>query len=162
MKFKDILEGMGDDVFGKKKRIPNDKPALNFDRLYGTNLSQEYDFTPYTEDEIWDRWTSHSNYGRFDGDPKPFYETLKILPKAFPYIDVKKYDKEVQRNIMLGMVSGFNPEDIYYFSVLKVMAYKNIEQKLLEEKLPSEVAHNIQWVLSPGSIQIIKDKFSIV
>lgn len=163
MKFKDILEDKDwESIFGKDRTWHNDKPALNFDKMYGTQLSQEYDFSPYTEDEIWARWCRYSNYGNFNGDPKPFIETLKILPKAFPYIDVTKYDKEVQKNIMLGMVSGFNPEDIYYFSVLKVMAYKNIEQKKLEEKLPPEVARNIQWVLSPGSIQIIKDKFSIV
>ena len=156
-----ITEEQFDDIFGKKKRIPNDKPALNFDKLYGTNLSQQYDFSPYTEDEIWDRWTSYSNYAKFDGDPKPFLETLKILPKAFPYIDVNKYDVDTKRDIMLGMVSGFNPEDIYYFSILKVPYYKNIEQKLLEEKLPPEVTQKIQWVLSPSSIEVIKNRFSV-
>ena len=157
MKFKDLFENLN-----KKERRPNDKPALNFDKLYGTNLSHEYDFSPYTEDEIWDMWTSFNNLGLFNGDPKPFYKTLRILPKAFPYIDVSKYDEKIQKDIMLGMVSGFNPEDIYYFSVLKVPSSKNIEQKMLEEKLPREVSRNIQWVLSPSSIEHIKNKFSIV
>lgn len=144
------------------KTIPNNKPAKNFDELYGTNLSQEYDLSPYTEDEIWGRWMEYSNMGEFNGDPKPFLETLKILPRAFPYVDVTKYDENVQTNIMLGMVSGFNPEDIYYFSILKVYAYKNVEQHELVKKLPPEVAYNIQWVLSPGSIEQIKNKFSII
>ena len=30
------------------------------------------------------------------------------------------------------------------------------------KKLPPEVAYNIQWVLSPGSIEQIKNKFSII
>lgn len=145
-----------------KKRIPNDKPSKKFDELYGTNLSQEYDFSPYTEDEIWDRWNDYANFGEFDGDPKPFIETLKILPKAFPYVNVNKYDLDTQKDIMLGMVSGYNPEDIYHFAIQKVYAYKNIEQKKLEEKLPPEVSRNLQWVLSPGSLQQVKNKFSIL
>jgi hypothetical protein len=144
------------------KKIPNDKPSKNFDDLYGTKLSHKYDLSPYTEDEIWGRWMEHSNMGNFDGNLKPFLETLKILPKAFPYIDLTKYDENIKTDVMLGMVSGFNPEDIYYFSILGVKGYMNKEQKELEKKLPPEVAYNIQWVLSPGSIEQIKNKFSIM
>lgn len=144
------------------KNIPNDKPAKRFDELYGTNLSHKYDLSPYTEDEIWDRWLLFVEYGSFNGDPKPFYETLKILPKAFPYVDVSKLDIDTKKDIMLGMVSGYNPEDIYFFAIQKVYFYMNKEQKELMDKLPPEVAHNLQWVLSPGSIEQIKNKFSIV
>lgn len=153
-----ITESQFDDLMNP----PNDKPSKRFDELYGTNLSKKYDLSPYTEDEIWRRWTDYSNLGKFDGDIKPFIETLKILPKAFPYVDVTKYDIDTQKDIMLGMVSNYNPDDIIHFAINKIYAYKNIEQKILQQQLPSGVAHNIQWVLSPSSIQQIKNKFGII
>ena len=57
-----ITESQFDDL----KNPPNDKPSKRFDELYGTNLSKEYDLSPYTEDEIWRRWTDYCNVGMFD------------------------------------------------------------------------------------------------
>lgn len=134
----------------------NFKPAEVFDKIYGTDLSHKYDLSPYGENEIWDRWLKY-----MDGDKEPFNETLWILEKSFPWVNIKKYDNKIKNDIMLGMVSGFNPEDIYFFSIQKVPYYKNIEQKKLEKELPVEVVNNINWVLSPGSIQKIRNRFNL-
>lgn len=143
-------------------KLKNFKPSKFFDNLYKTNLSYEYDLRPYNEDEIWDKWMKYSNNGNFDGDIEPFLEVLKILPKSFPYIDVSKLNLDQKKDILLGMVSGFNPEDIYYFTVLKIKYHNNIEQHNLEQQLPKEVVKNINWVLSPSSIEIIKNKFNLI
>lgn len=134
----------------------NHKPAKEFDKLYGTNVSLKYDFSPYTEDEVWEKWLLF----RDEGIKKPFIETLKILRGAFPFVDITKLDLETRINIMLGMVSGFNPEDIIFFSIHKVSYYRNFEQKDLESKLPPEVVQNLQWVLSPNTIELIRNRFN--
>ena len=134
----------------------NHKPSEEFDKIYGTKLSLKYDFSPYTEEEVWERWLLF----RDEGIKEPFIETLKILRGAFPFVDINKLDLNTRKDIMLGMVSGFNQEDIIFFSIYKVPYVRNFEQKDLESKLPPEVVDNIQWVLSPNTIEIIKNKFN--
>jgi hypothetical protein len=138
-------------------RDVNNKPAENFDKLYGTKLSKSYDFSPYTEDEVWDFWVDC----RDEKNCENFNKVMDMLPEKFPYIDVSKLDYKTKKDILVGMVSGFNPEDIYFFSVLGVGYSQNVEQKELEMEIPYEVTKNIHWVLSPGSIKVIRTKFTM-
>jgi hypothetical protein len=140
-----------------KPREVNHKPAEMFDRLYGTSLSKSYDFSPYTEDDVWNFWLDCRN----DGKCENFMKVMGMLKKLFPYIDVSNLTNEVKKNIVLGMVSGLNPEDIYYFSILGIFYENNIEQKNMKKEIPHEIAKNILWVLSPNSINIIREKFAI-
>ena len=140
-----------------KPREVNTMPSVKFDNLYGTSVSMRYDFSPYSEDEVWDMWLDCRNDGRCD----EYMKVIDMLPKIFPYIDVRNMDLEKKNEILLGMVSGFNPEDIYYFSVIGIKYSQNIEQKELEGELPFEVGKNIGWVLSPGTMNKIRSKFGI-
>jgi hypothetical protein len=63
--------------------------------------------------------------------------------------------------IIMGMASEYNPSDIIAFSVYGLTYENNIEQKRLEKQLPPEIGDKIGWVLSPDSIQHIRNKFGI-
>lgn len=139
----------------------NFKPSYEFDLKYNTNLSRTYDLSPYTDDEIWERWVNFSVNQSLE-NKKKFLETFKVISKAFPYVDVEKYDNNTKKDIMLGMVSSYNPDDIIHFSINKIYGFLNHEQKALEKELPKEIVKDIQWVLSPSSIKIIRERFGII
>lgn len=136
----------------------NFKSAVYFDKLYGTNLSHRYDFGDGLDsDKVWDIWVECRDGGNCDN--------MKILiinlPKLFPYYDVTKLPANKRAEIIMGMASEYNPSDIIAFSVHGLTYANNIEQKRLEKQLPHKVADNIKWVLSPESIQHIRNKFGI-
>ena len=136
----------------------NFKSALYFDVLYGTNLSHRYDFgNGLDSDKIWDIWVEC----RDGGDCDDMKKLMVNLPKLFPYYDVTKLDLDKRVEIIMGMASEYNPSDIVAFSVHGLTYANNIEQKRLEKQLPHKVADNIRWVLSPETIQQIRNKFDI-
>lgn len=136
----------------------NDKPAVTFDNLYGTELSQQYSFGDgLTSDDVWGMWVKCRDFDNCD----EILELTKRLPVIFPYIDSSKLTTRQKVEMLMGMSSEFNAFDIVSFVVHKIYGDKNIEQKRLEKQLPPEVAHNIQWVLSQHSMNIIRTKFGI-
>ena len=136
----------------------NDKPSRRFDRIYGTNLSQKYDFgKDVSSDDIWDIWVKCRDNNECDAIAK----LTRELPKLFPYYDTKKLSPRQKVEVILGMASEFNPSDIVYFAVHKVYFENNVEQQRLEKQLPPEVAANINWVLSPDTMEQIRNKFGI-
>lgn len=136
----------------------NNKPAKDFDEIYGTSLSHTYDFgDDLTSDDVWEIWLSC----RDNGDCDRIKQLIMDLPKTFPYYDMKKLNTEQKVWIIQGMASEFNPADIVYFAVDKVAYVNNQIQKSLENKLPKEVSDNIRWVLSPHSVDEIKNRFGI-
>lgn len=144
--------------FVKKHREVNEKPSVVFDKLYGTELSQKYDFGEnLTSDDVWDMWAKC----RDDQDCDDILELTKRLDTIFPYINTKKLSTRQKIEILMGMSSEFNAADIVSFAVHKIYADKNIEQDRLEKQLPPEVAHNLQWVLSQHSMDIVRAKFGI-
>jgi hypothetical protein len=136
----------------------NFKSALYFDELYGTNLSHRYDFgNGLDSDKIWDIWVEC----RDSGDCDDMKKLIINLSKLFPYYDVTKLPTTKRAEIIMGMASEYNPSDIIAFSVYGLTYENNIEQKRLEKQLPPEIGDNIRWVLSPESIQYIRNKFGI-
>lgn len=148
-----------------KEHSDNFKPAHFFDSLYGTSLGESYDFSPYTEDELWEEWVNCRSYWlECDNceECRKFEDSFKLLPKLFPQLDITKYDIDTKKDLMLGALSGFNFDDIEHFAIKRIPAFKNIEQKELQNQLPYEISRNIQWVLSPKSMEQIKMKFGII
>lgn len=144
--------------FIKKHREVNVKPSVNFDNLYGTELSQQYDFGDnLTSDDVWDMWVEC----RDDEDCTKILDLSQKLDVIFPYIDTKKLKPRQKIEILMGMASEFNAFDIVSFAVHKIYGDKNIEQTRLEKQLPPEVAYNLQWVLSQHSMDIVRAKFGI-
>jgi hypothetical protein len=142
-----------------KKHIEiNSKPAVVFDSLYGTELSQQYDFGgDLTSDDVWNMWARC----RENEDCNDILELSERLETIFPYISTKKLTTRQKIEILMGMSSEYNAFDIVSFVVHKIYGDNNIEQKRLEKQLPPEVAYNIQWVLSQHSMNIIRAKFGI-
>ncbi len=137
----------------------NFKAAVLFDKIYGTNLSHQYDFGDnLTSDEVWNIWANCRENGERCED---LTRIINNLPNSFPYYDTQKLTGRQKLELIMGMASEYNPEDIVYFVVHKVYYENNAEQKRLEKQLPPEVEDKIRWVLSPGSIQQIRNKFGI-
>lgn len=142
----------------KKHREINEKPSVKFDSLYGTELSQQYDFGDnLTSDDVWDMWVKC----RDDEECTDILNLSERLGVIFPYIDTNKLTTRQKIEILMGMASEFNPFDIVSFAVHKIYGDKNIEQKRLLKQLPPEVAYNLQWVLSQHSLDIVRTKFGI-
>jgi hypothetical protein len=136
----------------------NSKPAVTFDSIYGTNLSQQYDFGDgLTSDDVWGMWVKCRDYDDCDD----ILELSNRLQTIFPYINTSKLTNKQKVEILMGMSSEFNAPDIVSFAVHKIYGDKNIEQKRLTKQLPPEVAYNLQWVLSQHSMDIIRSKFGI-
>lgn len=136
----------------------NFKSAAYFDSLYGTNLSYRYDFpNNLTSDDVWNTWVNCRENQSCDEIKK----LIVRLPELFPYYDVTKLSPNKRLEVIMGMASEYNPSDIIAFSVYGLTYGDNVDQKRLEKQLPREVAENINWVLSPDSIQQIRNKFDI-
>ena len=142
----------------KKQIETNSKPSVVFDSLYGTELSQQYDFgNNLTSDDVWNMWVRC----REDEGCDDILGLTNDLQKIFPYIDISKLNNQEKVEVLMGMASEYNAFDIVSFVVHKIYGRNNLEQKRLEKQLPPEVARNIQWVLSQHSMNIIRAKFGI-
>jgi hypothetical protein len=142
----------------KEQKEINSKPAVTFDLLYGTNLSQQYDFGDgLSSDDVWNMWVKC----RDNNDCDDLIEVVNRLETIFPYIDTSKLTDRQKVEIIMGMASEFNPFDIVSFAVHKIYGDNNLEQKRLVKQLPTEITHNLQWVLSQHSMDIIRSKFDI-
>lgn len=145
-------------IISENSKEINSKPSREFDKIYGTNLSQTYNFPKdLSSDEIWDIWVNCRDNSNCGG----IVDLIKQLPKLFPYYDIKKLTPRQKVEVIMGMASEYNPSDIVYFAVHKVEYGQNTEQKRLEKMLPPEVVKNINWVLSPDSMEQIRNKFGI-
>lgn len=137
-------------------RTTNHKPAVEFDEYFGTNLSQKYTF-PFglTDDEV---WTIHCNC-RDNDICDDFDNLLKNLNYShFPLkgIESLSNDDDTKYQILLGMASGFNYDDIIWFAIDHMYHYKNIEVNAEIEKMPKFIENKIQWVLSPKTVEKLK------
>lgn len=142
----------------KEDKEVNFKSAAFFDLLYGTELSHKYNFPAnLSSDDVWDIWVECRN----GGDCGKMEALIIALPKFFPHYDISELNARKRAEIIMGMASEYNPSDIIAFTIHGINYENNIEQKRLEKQLPPEVVKNIRWVLSPDSIQQIRNKFGI-
>lgn len=153
-----ITEDQLKNVVDSQKPSLSSHPAEDFDRLYGTKLSMRYDFTPYTEKELQHRWDMAVHHDK----RKEFEECYPVIKTGFPYVEYKKLNDGNKYDILCGMLSRYNPDDIIHFSIHGVKGYMNVEQHRLKKILPPEVAYKMQWVMSPHTLNLIKTKFSIM
>lgn len=136
--------------------IPNIKSAELFDLKYGTDISMKYDFSPYTEDELW----RISLECTLNDDCDKYKKILdEFLPKIFNYVDVTNLPYMKKHYILIGMISGYNVSDIIWFTINGVTFKNNLEQHELIKELPKDVENDIRWVLSPDTIKKIRNRF---
>jgi hypothetical protein len=143
----------------------NERFPIDFDKEFGTHISQEYKFPfGYSADEVW----------RFLGNITGHNENLKINKtkegdilrkifanldeRFFPYKDIDKLSFYDRFSILSGMASGFNVDDIIWFSIRHVRGADNIYNQKLNI-LPREIRRMLQWVISPQTFEKLKKVF---
>ena len=132
-------------------KIINEKPALEFDKRYGTSISQEWSFPfGHAADDIW-----VNIQGKSYRDPLSFGPyTDALTGEHFPYKDLDKLNYDEKCDVLMGMCSGINMDDILYFVVEKVFGYMNGE---ISNTLDSMgLKHG--WVVSPKTLARIKEQ----
>jgi len=142
----------------KKMKVPNLKPALLFDRAYGTSLHTEYSFPGgLTADEahsilvpgiFWRKSSKHRQ-------ARARNLISALSEEHFPL--VSGLDEEQKFHVLQGMAAGFPPSDIVYFSIEGVVAYMNTEVNREMDK------HGLkyQWVVSPDTWKVIKKQLKL-
>lgn len=139
----------------------NSKPSVEFDEYFGTNLSQKYNF-PFnlTDDEVWSIYCDCENNKCDD-----FNNLIKKLNYShFPLKGIESLSYGEKYYILLGMVSGFNYDDIVWFTIDKMYDYKNNKVNSEIKKLPKDIEKKIKgtgWVLSPKTLKKLKSQLKI-
>jgi hypothetical protein len=134
----------------------NDKPSKNFDQKYNTCLSQDYVF-PFnlTADAVWiiiktsditDDYTMINN----------------ILDNLdFPYIDVKTLSFYGKKDVLMGMASCFNSDDIVWYVQGNVgcsPASRKVEEEIHKELGIMVTQWDLQWVVSEKTWMKMKEQ----
>lgn len=137
----------------------NEKITRDFDKKWGTNLAESYDFgNGLSSDQVWDLLEScvYDNGVCTNKKRNKLIEVIDLLPESFPFADTSNLDINNKIDIIAGMASEFNHHDIIWFSIDGIKGYMNKDQKKLESKLPDV---NIYWVASPYTLNEIRKHF---
>jgi len=137
----------------------NAKPSLSFDREFGTEISQKYNY-PFglSENKIWRVINNCS-----DGSEKNCILVKKIVDKLgdyFPYPDYSNLPFEKKVDILQGMVSNFNYDDIVSFSI-EGKTGENNELEDEVDKLQNKLNYIFRWVPSKQTIDKIKKSMNL-
>ena len=137
----------------------NFKPSLSFDKKFGTEISQKYDY-PFglSENKIWRIIDSC-----YEGSEKYCVLVKKIVDNLgdyFPYPDYNNLPFEKKVDILQGMVSNFNYDDIISFSVEEKKGENN-ELKDEVNELQNKLNYTIQWVPSKQTLRKIKKHMNL-
>lgn len=139
--------------------VRNFKPSVLFDEKYGTSISQEYKF-PFdlTADEVWNIIDyDNKYYDKYHKLSKKFMKLFNnFTNEYFPYVDFNTIDDNTKNAILCGMSSGFNKDDIIWFSIKNMFYGINHEVNNEVNKFPKEIQDDIQWVMSPNTLKKIK------
>jgi hypothetical protein len=134
----------------------NRKPAVEFDEIYDTHISQHYSFPDgLDEDQIWAIMSGTFSKKRDEKDPEVLEIILsKLSSEHFPYPGVDQLSYDTKRAILSGMASCFNVDDIVWFSIDEIYAYMNDE--VHKELYKMGVYDNVAWVMSPKTLKRVK------
>jgi len=158
----------------KEYLVANHKPSAEFDEKYGTTLSQKYQF-PFgmTDDMVWyyffkckvespGTWDDFRSPNRFRNTPDVYCKTWNKIVNAltseyFPYDGVESLDFNIKSDILRGMSSQFNVDDIIHFSINGVYGYNNMDiENEINRTFPKSVTDSIHWVVSKPTLEKMK------
>lgn len=160
-KFIDLIESLTE--FENIKLIPNIKPQRVFDEKYNVDISGHYNF-PFNlgEDVVW----SIMMQDEYSHLQKRLITALSY--NHFPYQGVEKLNDSVKKEILLGMSSGFNFDDIVWWAI---MGKTGLDEKnnFREENIQIKNAFirefgeefymmDINWIPSFPTFERIKEK----
>lgn len=147
----------------------NYKPATIFDRKHGTTLSQQYVF-PFglSADETYEiySWCRLREYlpqippNQTEAYCDKWNSIINNLRYVhFPYEGVEGLNKSVKEDILCGMASEYNFDDIVYFSIKGIKGFMNDEVKdEIDKTFSSQVKQDIGWVISPATLEKMKEQ----
>ena len=146
----------------------NDKPARQFDNLFNTNISQEWEFPlNYSSEEVWrsisgcrralhGAWDDDDEIYKDEGECEMMNDILdNFTEEYFPLSGLKHFDEQTKIHILQGMASEFNADDIIDWAIHGIMAW-NSPVKYDVDKLENKLNFNIQWVPSIKTVNKIK------
>lgn len=136
----------------------NSKPSYDFDLDYGTSISRQYDFPfGYTEDEVWSIYVrcmqSREQNGKYCKEIKRIVDGLN--EKHFSYLGVGDLSFNVKLNIIRGMCSRFNVDDIIWFSINGIGGNTNHDVNKLIKRYFPERKLGLGWIPSPPTMNKI-------
>lgn len=140
----------------------NEKITRKFDEQWGTNLSQTYNFgNGLSSDDVWEllQRCIYEKKGCTAKKKDKLVEIIASLPEIFPYAETDDLDFWDKIDVVAGMASEFNSDDIIWYSIDGIKGYMNKEQNDLEKKYPE--LPPIYWVTSPKTISKIKKHFKL-
>lgn len=132
----------------------NFKPSREFDKIYGTNLSQTWDFgNDLTSDDVWDIIQICIEEDECD----EFNNLIDRLDESmFPYPGVENLSLKTKYGILQGMASEFNYDDIVHFVIDDKTGITDKDFDEFYKKLSKKEKNHVQWISSPKTTKIMK------
>lgn len=141
-----------------KKSYINVKPARVFDAIFDTHMAQDYIF-PFrlSADEVWKIYID-TDYGR---------EKLNIIIDNinFPYIDLKTLTSRQRLDVLMGMASCINSDDILWYIAGNYACSPDsmVIDMEMRQVLGNHVVQNyIGWVISRTTCDRLKEQLSVL
>ena len=136
----------------------NFKPSREFDRKYGTNLGQTYNFGKnLNSDDVWDLFQDCYDFD--ESCDKLRNLVLNLDESMFPYPGVKKLDISTKIDILQGMASELNFNDIVHFAIKKKTGMTDKSFDKFYRNLTRNQTEDLQWIASPKTLKTIKKIF---
>lgn len=149
-KFRLIKENI--ERFLKVKKIENYKPSRHFDQKFGTSISGYYKF-PFglDEDVVWSVILPYHLKRENEELTKDILNEFTSV--HFPYVNIEKLDEETKLQILMGMCSGFNKDDIIWWSIYNNRGLHHEENKKIMSLFslkfgPSFYMSHVNWLPS--------------
>lgn len=143
-------------------KYPNDKPSKHFDELFGTSISQDYEF-PFrlTADEVWDV-IKESDYGT-----NSLAEKFNIIMDNidFPYLNMKSLPQNKKLDVIMGMASCFNSDDIVWYVRGNYGCSPEslrVEQQMRNILGDNIVQNHMGWVVSQNTFEKLVNQLSVL
>jgi hypothetical protein len=140
----------------------NHKPSVEFDELFGTNISQQYKF-PFnlSADEVWEiiHLSENFNVDRRIGTLNR--EKMKIIIDNidFPY-DVKSLSDKRKRDLLMGMASCFNADDIIWY--IEGNGGCSPKSQEIEKEMGELLNRIVGWVVSRNTWERMKEQMLVL
>jgi hypothetical protein len=123
----------------------NYKPAREFDSYYKSDIGQTYDFPGgLSSDEVWDIiqdcWEKRIC--------NPLFDLLENLSEEhFPYPGIEKFHDEVKAEILMGMASELNFDDVVHYAIKGQNGLHDKGFNKFHAKQKPSVQNRLQWII---------------
>jgi hypothetical protein len=146
-----------------KMSYKNVKPPKEFDERFGTKVAQDYEFPFHlTADEVWKIIKDND-----DGYEYSFSEKLNNIIENinFPYIDMSTITQDQRLDILMGMASCINSDDIIWYingNYGCSRASLEVEQEMRIVLSNFIVQNYVEWVISRKTWKKLKEQLSVL